>query len=51
MAFDGPDDAVEAIKEVNRDVTGHSRTARTTIAVEYFDALNLLDEMADVIGL
>jgi hypothetical protein len=45
-----PDDAVEAIKEVNRDFTRHSRAA-CTIAVEYFDALKLLDEMAEVIGL
>jgi hypothetical protein len=50
LAFHGPDDAVEAIQEVNRDFTRHARAARE-IAVEYFDALKLLDEMAEVIGL
>jgi hypothetical protein len=50
MAFDGPEDAVAAIKEVNRDFARHARAARD-IAVEYFDALKLLDEMAEVIGL
>jgi hypothetical protein len=50
IAFDRPDGAVEAIKEVNRDFTRHARAARK-IAIDYFDALKLLDEMADVIGL
>jgi len=50
MAFDGADEAVEAIKEVNRDYRRHARAARK-IAVEYFDALKLLDAMAEVIGL
>jgi hypothetical protein len=50
IAFDGPDEAVEAIKEVNRDYRRHARAARK-IAVEYFDALKLLDAMAEVIGL
>jgi hypothetical protein len=50
IAFRGPDDAVEAIKEVNCDYTRHSRAARN-IAVEYFDALKLLGEMAEVIGI
>ena len=50
MAFDRPDDAVEAIKEVNRDYQRHARAARK-IAVEYFDALKLLGAMAEAIGL
>ena len=50
MAFDGSDDAVEAIKEVNRDYQRHARAARK-IAVEYFDALKLLSAMAEAIGL
>ena len=50
MVFDGKDDAVEAIKEVNRDYPRHARAARK-IAVEYFDALKLLDAIAEAIGL
>lgn len=50
MVFDGPDEAVEAIKEVNRDYRRHARAART-VAVEYFDALKLLGAMAEAIGL
>jgi hypothetical protein len=50
MAFHGQDDAVDAIKEVNRDFARHARAARE-IAVEYFDALKLLDQIAEVIGL
>jgi hypothetical protein len=50
MAFDGPDGAVEAIKEVNRDYPRHARAARE-IAAEYFDAVKLLDAMAEAIGL
>lgn len=50
MAFDGPDEAVEAIKEVNRDYRRHARAARE-IAVEYFDAKKLLEELAAIIGL
>jgi hypothetical protein len=50
VAFEGPDDAVEAIREVNRDYQRHARAARK-IAVEYFDAVKLLGAMAEVIGL
>jgi hypothetical protein len=50
IVFDGPEEAIEAIKEVNRDYRRHTRAARE-IAVEYFDALKLLDAMAETVGL
>jgi hypothetical protein len=50
MAFDGPDEAVNAIKEINSDYQRHARAARK-IAADYFDALKLLGEMAEEIGL
>jgi hypothetical protein len=50
LAFDDADGAVEAIRLVNADYPRHCRAARE-IAVEYFDALKLLDEMAQTIGL
>jgi hypothetical protein len=37
-------------KEVNRDYRRHARAARE-IAAEYFDAVKLLDAMAEAIGL
>ena len=49
LDFDTPDEAVEAIKSINADYARHARAARE-IAVEYFDALKLLDEIAEAAG-
>ena len=49
LGFDTPDEAVEAIGEINSDYRRHARAARE-IAVEYFDALKLLDEIAEAAG-
>jgi hypothetical protein len=50
MGFDNADEAVEAIRAVNADYGNHARAARE-IASEYFDALKLLDEIAQTAGL
>jgi hypothetical protein len=50
LGFDDADEAVEAVREVNRDYARHSRAARE-IACEHFDALKLLDEIAESAGL
>ncbi|HTT76893.1 MAG TPA: glycosyltransferase [Candidatus Binataceae bacterium] len=50
LGFDTADEAVEALRTVNADYAAHARAARE-LAVEYFDAVKLLDEIAEVIGL
>ena len=50
MGFDTPDEAVDAIKQINADYLRHARAARE-IAVEYFDAVKLLDEIAVAAGI
>lgn len=50
LGFDDADGAVEAIRIVNADYARHARAARE-IAREYFDALKVLDDMAEIIGL
>jgi hypothetical protein len=50
MGFDTPDEAVDAIKQINSDYLRHARAARE-IAVEYFDAVKLLDEIALAAGI
>jgi hypothetical protein len=50
LGFSTPDEAVDAIKAVNSDYPRHARAA-LEIAVEYFDALKLLDEIAEAAGM
>jgi hypothetical protein len=50
LGFDDADEAVEAVRAVNADYAQHARAARA-IACEYFDALKLLDEIAETAGL
>jgi hypothetical protein len=50
LGFDNADEAVEAIRAVNADYVNHARAARA-IASEYFDALKLLDQIAQTAGL
>lgn len=50
LGFGNEDEAVEAIRTVNADYPRHSRAARE-IACEYFDAMKLLDEIAQAAGL
>jgi hypothetical protein len=50
MGFDNADEAVDAVRLVNADYARHARVARE-IACEYFDALKLLDEIAEAAGL
>lgn len=50
LGFDDADSAIEAIRTVNSDYPRHAKAARE-IASEYFDALKLLDEIADKAGL
>jgi glycosyltransferase involved in cell wall biosynthesis len=50
IGFDTADEAVEAIKTINADYPRHARAARE-IAAEYFDALKLLDEIAEAAGI
>lgn len=50
MGFDSADEAVDAVRAVNADYGRHARAARE-IACEYFDALKLLDEIAEAAGL
>jgi hypothetical protein len=50
LGFDDADGAVDAIRAVNADYPRHAKAARE-IAHEYFDALKLLDEIAEQAGL
>jgi hypothetical protein len=50
LGFDDADGAVEAIRVVNSDYPRHAKAARE-VAHEYFDALKLLDEIAEKAGL
>ncbi len=50
VGFDDADEAVDAVRAVNADYARHTRAARE-IACEYFDALKLLDEIAQAAGL
>jgi len=50
LGFDTADEAVEAIETINSDYARHAQAARE-VAVEYFDALKLLDEIAEAAGL
>jgi hypothetical protein len=50
VGFDEADGAVEGIRAVNADYARHAKAARE-IACEYFDALKLLDEIAQAAGL
>jgi hypothetical protein len=50
MGFDSADEAVDAVRAVNADYARHARVARE-VACEYFDALKLLDEIAEAAGL
>jgi hypothetical protein len=50
LGFDTPDEAVDAIRTINADYPRHARAARA-IAVEYFDAVKLLDEIAEAAGI
>ena len=50
LGFDDYDGAVEALRAINLDYPRHAKAARE-IASEYFDALKLLDEVAEVAGL
>jgi hypothetical protein len=50
LGFDNADEAVEAIRTINADYPAHVYAARE-IAADYFDAVKLLDEIAEVVGL
>jgi hypothetical protein len=50
LGFDTPDEAVDAIAQINDDYPRHARAARE-IAAEYFDAVKLLDQIAVVAGI
>jgi Glycosyl transferases group 1 len=50
FGFDTPEEAAEAIRRVNSDYPRHASAARR-IAMEYFGADALLDEIAQTIGL
>ena len=50
LGFDTPDEAVDAIAQINADYPRHARAARE-IAAEYFDAVKLLDEIAVAAGI
>lgn len=50
LGFDTAEEAAEALCMINADYLAHARAART-IAVEYFDAIKLLDAVAEIIGL
>ena len=50
LGFDDADEAAEAVRAVNADYANHVKTARE-IAYEYFDAMKLLDEIAQASGL
>ena len=50
LGFDDSDGAIDAIRAVNSDYPKHAKAARE-IAIEYFDAIKLLDEIAEKAGL
>ena len=50
LGFDTPDEAVDAIGQINADYPRHARVARE-IAAEYFDPAKLLDEIAVAAGI
>jgi len=50
LGFDNADEAVKAVHAVNADYANHARAARE-LACEYFDALKLLDEIAQTAGM
>ncbi|HWJ40473.1 MAG TPA: glycosyltransferase [Candidatus Limnocylindrales bacterium] len=50
LGFDTPDEAVDAIEQINADYPRHARVARE-IAAEYFDPAKLLDEIAVAAGI
>jgi hypothetical protein len=50
LGFDTPDEAVDAIREINAGYPRHAQAARE-VAVEYFDAVKLLDEVAVAAGI
>jgi Glycosyl transferases group 1 len=50
LGFDTPEEAVEAIRAINADYPRHARAARE-IAVEYFNPVKLLDEIAVAAGI
>jgi hypothetical protein len=50
LGFDDADGAVDAIARINADYPRHAKAARE-IACEYFDAIKLLDEIAEKAGL
>jgi len=50
LGFDTADEAVDAIAQINADYPRHARAARE-IAVEYFDAVKLLDQIATAAGI
>jgi Glycosyl transferases group 1 len=50
LGFDTPDEAVDAIRQINSDYARHARMARE-IAADYFDAVKVLDEIAVAAGI
>lgn len=50
LGFNNPDEAVDAIAQINSDYRRHAKAARE-LAVEYFDAAKLLGEIAVTLGL
>ena len=50
LGFDDSNSAIEAVREINSDYPRHANAARE-IAAEYFDALKLLDDIAEKAGL
>jgi hypothetical protein len=50
FGFDTPDEAMDAITQINADYPRHARVARE-IAAEYFDPMKLLDEIAVAAGI
>ena len=50
LGFDTPDEAVDAIAQINADYPRHARVARE-IAAEYFNPAKLLDEIAVAAGI
>jgi hypothetical protein len=50
LGFDTPDEAVDAIAQINADYPRHARVARE-IAAEYFDPMKLLDEIVVAAGI
>jgi hypothetical protein len=50
LGFDTPDEAIDAIAQINADYPRHARIARE-IAAEYFNPAKLLDEIAMAAGI